>query len=212
MRLSSARLSAARLFSVGRTVTALVSGIAVGVIAVVAGQRSLAPTLGWTVASGVLLAWVWRRSWPLGPAGTKDLAEAEGSAVSMDGFLLVAAVASLAVVVNVLASEATGATPVLLAVVSAILSWALVNTVYAFKYARFYYVDEDGGIDFNQEQPPSYSDFAYMAFTIGASFAVSDNNISSTAVRKAVLVHALLSYAFGTLIIAVAINLVTNVG
>src|SRR4051794_40644599 len=98
MRLSSARLSAARLFSVGRTVSALVAGIAAGVIAVLARQASLAPTLGWTVASAVLLAWVWRRSWPLGPAGTKELAEAEGSTYSMDGFLLVAAVASLAVV------------------------------------------------------------------------------------------------------------------
>lgn len=202
----------ARLFSLRRTLIALIGGIVAVVVAFVVGQGSLAPTLGWTVASGVLLAWVWWLSWPLGPAKTKELAEAEGSAFSMDGFLLVAAVGSLVVVANVLTREATSAAAVLLAVVSVTLSWALVNTVYAFKYARLYYVDEDGGIDFNQKDPPSYSDFAYMAFTIGASFAVSDNNTRSTAVRKAVLGHALLSYAFGTIIIAVVINLVSNLG
>jgi uncharacterized membrane protein len=200
-----------RLFSARRTLTAVAIGIASGVVAAVFGA-SWAPTLGWTIGSGVLLGRVWWLSWPLGPADTKGLAEAEGSAISMDGYLLLAAVASLAVVGWVVATGATGAVEVLLAVVSVILSWALVNTVYAFKYARLYYVDEDGGIDFNQQAPPSYSDFAYMAFTIGASFAVSDNNVRSTAVRKAVLGHALLSYAFGTIIIAVAINLVTNLG
>ena len=44
----------------------------------------------------------------------------------------------------------------------------MVNTVFALKYARLYYVDEDGGIDFRQDQPPTYSDLAYMAFLIGA--------------------------------------------
>jgi uncharacterized membrane protein len=110
----------------------------------------------------------------------------------------------------VLLRRQAGPEAVLLGVLSVALSWALVNTVFAFKYARLYYVDGDGGIDFNQKEPPSYSDFAYMAFTIGASYAVSDSNTTSTAVRKAVLGHALLSYAFGTVIIAIAINLLTS--
>jgi uncharacterized membrane protein len=52
-----------------------------------------------------------------------------------------------------------------------ILSWALVNTVFALKYARRYYSGGDGGIEFGQEDPPAYSDFAYVAFTVGMSFA-----------------------------------------
>jgi len=106
----------------------------------------------------------------------------------------------------------TAVASVLLSVASVALSWALVNTVYAFKYARMYYLDEPdaGGIDFKQDQDPTYSDFAYMAFTVGMSFATAETEPTSTRIRRVVLGHALLSYAFGTGVLAVAINLVTN--
>ena len=113
------------------------------------------------------------------------------------------------------ASEnATAVASVLLSVLSVALSWALMNTVYAYKYARLYYLDEPdtGGIDFKQEDPPAYSDFAYLAFTVGMSFAVSETEPTSTRTRKVALGHALFSYVFGTGILAVAINLVTNLG
>jgi uncharacterized membrane protein len=50
------------------------------------------------------------------------------------------------------------------------------NTVYAFKYARLYYLDEPdiGGIEFKQDDAPTYNDFAYLAFSVGISFAVSE--------------------------------------
>jgi uncharacterized membrane protein len=89
-----------------------------------------------------------------------------------------------------------------------------VNTVYAFKYARLYYVDEPdrGGIDFKQHDAPAYSDFAYLAFTVGMSFAVPEAEPTCTHIRRVALGHALFSYAFGTGVLAVAINLVTNLG
>jgi uncharacterized membrane protein len=85
--------------------------------------------------------------------------------------------------------------------------------VYAFKYARMYFLDHhEGGLDFKQETRPTYSDFAYFAFTIGMSFAVSEVEPTSSDARRKALPHALLSYLFGTVLIAVAINLVTNLG
>ncbi|WP_113703416.1 DUF1345 domain-containing protein [Nonomuraea lactucae] len=60
--------------------------------------------------------------------------------------------------------------------------------------------------------PPAYSDFAYLAFTIGVTFGVTDNRVVSTHIRKVALAHALLSYFFNTGILAVAINLVTGLG
>jgi uncharacterized membrane protein len=103
-------------------------------------------------------------------------------------------------------------TLVILSVVAVALSWTLVNTVFALKYARLYYLDEDGGIDFKQSQPPAYSDFAYMAFTVGMTYGVTETEPNNTHIRKLVLGHALMSYAFGAGILAVAINLVTNLG
>lgn len=109
-------------------------------------------------------------------------------------------------------ADAAAVAAVLLSVLGVILAWALVNTVFALKYARMYYLGEPdrGGIDFNTGEDPCYADFAYMAFTVGMSFAVSETEPDDTATRKVALGHALLSYAFGTGVLAVAINLVTN--
>jgi uncharacterized membrane protein len=181
-----------------------------------ADAPELSVLAGWTVAAAGLLVWVWRMSWPQDHGGTKRLAEEEGSTRVTDMVVLVAAVASLAAVVVALARSGDGDTvgiaSVVLGVVAVILSWAVVNTVFALKYARLYYSGGDGGIDFHQDQPPAYSDFAYLAFTVGMSFAVSDTEPAGTEIRKTALVHALLSYLFGTVVIAVAVNLVTNLG
>ena len=156
----------------------------------------------------------WRISWPQGYAGTKRLAEEEGSSHVTDTAVLVAAVASLVAVLNGVVSasrhDAVAAAAVTLAVVDTILSWALVNTVFALKYARLYYAGGDGGIVFDPDERPAYSDFAYLAFTVGMSFAVSDTGLASTQIRKVGLGHALLSYVFGTVLLAVSVSLLTN--
>jgi uncharacterized membrane protein len=208
-----------RLLSAWRALISLSAGLVTGGIVGLVATPRLLPLVSWTVTVAVLLAWVWRKSWPQDPRGTKRLAEHEGTSRSTDVWLLAAAVASLAVVVVALVQSsgqrnATAVASVLLSVLSVALSWALVNTVYAFKYARLYYVDEPDqkGIDFKQEDPPTYSDFAYLAFTVGMSFAVSETEPTSTRIRKVALGHALFSYLFGTGVLAVAINLVTNLG
>jgi uncharacterized membrane protein len=216
---SSADLGSGRLLSARRALTSLSAGLATGAIVGVLATPRLLPLVSWTVTLAVLLTWVWRRSWPQDSEGTKRLAEQESTSRSTDVWLLAAAVASLAVVVVALVQSsnqrsATAVASVLLSVISVALSWALVNTVYAFTYARLYYLDEPdaGGIDFKQEDAPTYADFAYLAFTVGMSFAVSETEPTATRIRRVALGHALLSYAFGTGVLAVAINLVTNLG
>ena len=172
--------------------------------------------VGWVVGGGALLVWAWRISWPRGWQGTKQLAEEEGRTRATDTAVLGAAVVSLAAVVEGLvrsgAKDPVGVATVLLCVLVVVLSWALVNTVFALKYARAYYSGGDGGIDFHQEEPPAYSDFAYIAFAVGMSFGVPDTQLADRSIRKLALGHALLSYLFGTVVIAVAVNLVTQLG
>jgi uncharacterized membrane protein len=208
-----------RLLSPGRTLISLSAGLTAGIVVAVLATPRLMPLVSWTVTVVVVLTWVWWISWPQDSEGTKRLAEQEGTTRSTDAWLLAAAVASLAVVVVALVQSssqrsATAVASVILSVLSVVLSWALVNTVFAFKYARLYYLDEpdDGGIDFKNVAAPTYSDFAYMAFTIGMSFAVSETEPTTTRIRRVALGHALLSYPFGTGVMAVAINLVTNLG
>ncbi len=67
-----------------------------------------------------------------------------------------------------------------------------------------------GGVGFNEPDPPKYSDFAYLAFTVGMTFQVSDTNLESKAMRTTVLRQAWISYVFGAAIIAITINLVAG--
>ena len=215
----SADLDSGRLLSARRALISLSAGLVLGAVVGFLATFRLLPLVSWTVTVAVLLAWVWSMSWPQDSEGTKCLAEQEMRTRSTDVWLLAANVASLAVVVVALVQssgqqDATAVASVLLSVLSVALSWALVNSVYAFKYARLYYLDEPdaGGIDFKQHEAPTYSDFAYLAFTVGMSFAVSETEPTATRIRRVALGHALLSYAFGTGVLAVAINLVTNLG
>jgi len=97
-----------------------------------------------------------------------------------------------------------------LAVFSVFVSWAIVHTVFTLKYARLYYSGTPGGIDFNESGLPDYPDFAYLAFTIGMTFQVSDTNIKTKLIRRTALRHAWLSFPLGAVIIAACINLVSG--
>jgi uncharacterized membrane protein len=205
-----------RLLSWRRLLLSLAAGAVVGAGMASVGVPELSVLVGWIAAAAMLLSWVWRLCWPQDAAGTERLAEAEGRTRATDTAVLFAAVASLAAVVLALvrsgSRDAVAISAVVLGLVVVVLSWALVNTVFAFKYARIYYTGGDGGIDFKQRERPAYSDFAYLAFTVGMAFAAPETEPSSTETRRVALGQALLSYLFGTVVFAVAVNLVTNLG
>jgi uncharacterized membrane protein len=97
-----------------------------------------------------------------------------------------------------------------LAVGSVVLSWSVVHTVFTLRYAHLYFSPPLGGIDFNQNPHPRYLDFAYVAFTIGMTYQVSDTDLTTETIRAAALRHALLSFLFGTVILATTINVVAG--
>jgi uncharacterized membrane protein len=84
-----------------------------------------------------------------------------------------------------------------------------VHAVFTLRYAHLYY-SEGGGIDFNDDADPDYHDFAYLALTIGMTFQVSDTNLTTKAIRRTATRHALVSYLFGAIIIAMVINVVAG--
>lgn len=90
------------------------------------------------------------------------------------------------------------------------LSWLLTHTAYALRYAHLYYREDDegeGGLTFPGNAPPDDWDFAYFAFTLGMCFQVSDVCITSRTIRRYALIHAVLSFAYNTAIIALALNI-----
>jgi len=180
------------------------------------GSPTSAPLVGWDAAVLLYLGWIWLTIWRLDDTLTPDFAAREDpSRATTDVTIIVASVASLAAlgVVLVEASHDQGAArlwQVGLGVVSVVLSWVLVHTIFMLRYAELYYTEPEGGVEFDGVKQPSYADFAYLAFTMGMTFQVSDTGFKSTKFRTTALRHALLSYLFGTVIVATTINLVAG--
>lgn len=197
------------------SLSALVGLLAGGVTGVL-GAWYLAPLVAWDIAALVYVSWIWSLHWPMNSHQTAQWAAREDpTRTSSEAVLLTASVVSLLAVGLVLVKAdpkhgLTGIVQIALGVASVVLSWAVVHTLYALNYARLYYSHPVGGIDFQEENPPAYSDFAYLAFTIGMTFQVSDTELKTKEFRRIALHHALLSYMFGTVIVATTINLIAG--
>lgn len=168
---------------------------------------------GWAGAGLVFVAWTTLVIVPMDPEETSEHAVREEPTRGVANLIvLLAALASLAAVAVTLVGGVVGNGDVTMAAVLAavIVSWACVHTVFALHYARAYYTAPSGGIDFHQTEPPRYTDFTYLAITVGMSFAVSDTDLRSSTMRRVAQVHALLAYLFGTVVVALLINLVAG--
>jgi uncharacterized membrane protein len=175
----------------------------------------------WSVLHAILIAWsilafvycaittlaVWR----MNPEQTAAHAKSEDlGGMGAHIMLLVASGASLVGLITLLVrNETTMVAPALLTFIVVVASWATIQVTYTLRYARLYY-ERNSGISFGQDDDPQYSDFAYLAFTMGMAFQVSDTQFNNSMIRRSALGHAILTYVFGTVILASAINIVTS--
>ncbi|MFY1632046.1 DUF1345 domain-containing protein [Solwaraspora sp. WMMB335] len=189
-------------------------GVVVGVAVGVTGPPLLGPLAGWTVTAAAYLSWRWPVIWRCDAAATaRAVDQVDPGRLVADAVLLGAALASLLAVVVVLgaprvAHDSSSTALIALSIASVVLSWAVIHEVFTGRYARLYYGERAAGIDFHSPEQPRFSDFAYLAFTVGMTFQVSDPELTTSTMRRTVLSHALLSFLFGAVIIAVLINLI----
>jgi uncharacterized membrane protein len=197
-------------------VTMLCAGGLAAIPAGVFAGWAYAPAVGWSVSALVFCVFTFVNVRGRDATQTAAMAKRDDpSPTSTDLLILLANVASLVAVTYLLvhANSTHGVRQALLAslaVASVAVSWALVHTLYMLRYAVLYYSDSAGGINFNQNDPPRFADFAYLAFTIGMTYQVSDTNFENTRIRAVALRHALLSFVFGSMILATMVNLVAG--
>ena len=89
-------------------------------------------------------------------------------------------------------------------------TWLLIQSVFALRYARRYYREDRGGLVFPGNAKPTYLDFAYFSAVIGMTSQVADVGIASPALRRLVLTHGLISFAFNLMVLALVLNLVAG--
>jgi uncharacterized membrane protein len=202
-----------------RAVTVLIAGLIVAVILLPFVPWGLALAGGWNAAAVAFLLAAWPVIIRADSSRAPQLAAREDQTEGSARVLLVgASVASLlgAGYALHLAGQHGGAPRMLLigaAVLTVVLSWAVINTVYTLRYADQHFRSRPGGIAFGTgdgRQHPGYRDFAYVTFTIGMTYQVSDTTLRDPEIRRTVLAHAILSYVFGVVIVAGSVNLISG--
>lgn len=195
----------------------LIAGTAAGLVVGLQAAWPFALLVGLDIAALVFSAWTWLMMASMNSSTTAAHAtRQEPGGAQTDVLVLLASVANLIAVSYVLlaATSAKGSDQDLLAglgVVSVVLSWFAVHTLFSLRYARLYYTGQPDGIAVNQKtRKPRYLDFAYFAFTIGMTFGVPDTDLETPAIRTTALRQALLAQLFGAAILAATINLVSG--
>ena len=206
----------------------IAAAVAAGVVALVFSMGKLkpsgaAPLLAWDVGAVVYLAALaflfFTNTEPLMRARAKQ--EDENRAILMSLILLTIGASLGAIVLTLRNAQAAGKAGlpiwlVVLATVSLVLGWLLVQALFTLHYAHRYFADKDsdgeadGGVKFPGDPPTSYRDFLYMAVCIGATCQVSDFDITSGRFRNLVTVHALIAFGFNTMVLALGINMIAG--
>jgi uncharacterized membrane protein len=211
------RLIALPRFAVARTALALAAGIAAFGILLPQLELREAALLAWDTSGLVLLLIYWLTITRADAGTTRARAGADDPGRTLVYVLVVLTSAASLLAATVLATNARNLSPDLkralmlqcLATVS--LAWTMTHTAFTLRYAHLYYREDSegvGGVTVPGDEPPTYFDFAYFAFTIGMCFQVSDFSVTSPQIRRAVLLHALISFAYNSVILAFVLNLV----
>jgi uncharacterized membrane protein len=200
-----------------RVVGALAAGTIAALVVAWFAPWQITVLVAWDVAGLYVLTLVWVRIRRYDAATTRLHAmRDDDTRAGAELLLLLAGVASLVGVgfAFLKANEGGGHQEALLEAVgiaTIAVSWFVVHTTFALRYAHLYYSAPVGGIDFKSgHAQPDYRDFAYTAFTVGMTYQVSDTDVTHRAMRRTVLNHALLSFLFGAVILATTVNVIAS--
>lgn len=199
--------------------------VAIGIVGVVVFASmvplvgwELGALIGWDVAGVLFLYFSWRLIIGADATETERVATVADESRHVSALIIGgASIASLVAIIFNLVEAADNqgfdrASAVGGALVTVVVSWLVLHTLYTLHYADLHY-DEGAGVDFADRadgERPDYRDFAYLSFTIGMCYQVSDQALRTRMLRRTVLVHSLLSYVFGVIIIASGINVVAG--
>lgn len=197
-----------------RLLTTALGGVVVGLVIGYTLRPAYGVLAGMATFALAFVVWALIVLWPMNGAATRAHALREDAGpVAIEAVIATVAAGSVGVITSVaLLSRGSQRDLVAAVALAAVFcSWGMLHIMYAARYARAYYTHPPGGIDFNTEAEPCYRDFIYFSFNLGMTYQVSDNNVTTTELRSVIWRHCLLSYVFGTVILAATINLVAGI-
>ena len=115
-------------------------------------------------------------------------------------------------------TKSRGPIDIAITISTLLIAWFFGNTVYALHYAHLFYTADDGGKDRagikfpGNDKTPTFSDFVYFAFTIGAALSTSDTDITSPHIRKVATAHCIVAFIFNVGVFALTVNMLAGKG
>ncbi len=178
----------------------------------------------WDVSAAIYLSLAWITIIQADPVVNRRAVKLQDTSRTILFILvLLAAGVSIVAVAFVLGtakelSQVERYTYIALSALVVVCSWLLTHTVFALHYAHIFYGDKDdakekemlGGLKFPGTSQPDYLDFVYFSFVIGMTCQVSDVQITSRRLRRQAFRHGVLSFAFNTIILALSVNIISN--
>lgn len=138
--------------------------------------------------------------------------------------LVVVGVATVSLFLLINSKDSAGAAALTFALASVPLGWFTIHAMAALHYAHVYWMDDPetasesksrkkmpiGGLDFPETERPQGWDFLYFATVIGMTAQTADTGITTTQMRRIVLLHSIVAFFFNTVIVAAAVNLAVS--
>jgi len=203
-----------------RQFVAVVVGLSVAAMLPADWRMSTRLLAGWNVGIALYLVLIQSVIWRC------DVAQLRRRAKEQDegGFaiLLLSMAATLASLVAIVfelggtkqAGNAYAVVHVLLAMTTTVLSWLFMHTIFSLHYAHEYYGEgrdkKLGGLNFPGENEPDYLDFLYFSLVVGMTSQVSDVAITSRSIRRVAALHGALSFFFNLTVLALTVNMISN--
>jgi uncharacterized membrane protein len=106
-----------------------------------------------------------------------------------------------------------------LAAATIVISWLVTQVAFTLHYAHEYYApdqfsddtsDAKNALTFPGDNKPDYWDFFYFATSFGAASQTSDIVINTKSMRRLTTLHAIVSFFFNTMVLALTINLAAS--
>jgi uncharacterized membrane protein len=191
-------------------------GIALGLVLPAEWRVSTRILVGWDTSVAIYLVLA------IAAMANADVARIRRRAVQLDegrvAFLVLtaaAALASIGAIVAQLGDKEAAHEPVhlSLAVATLVLSWTFTHLIFAQHYAHEFYIEarhESGGLAFPGNEKPDYWDFLYFSIVIGMTSQVSDVAVTSKTIRRTVLAHGMVSFAFNAALLALTVNIAAS--
>jgi len=206
-----------------RAFAGAICGLAVFMLLPVSFHGPVREAMAWCAGGAVYLAMAFRvmRNCS-GKALRTRAARQDDSAVVILVVVLLGIFSSIAAIFGIIA-EAKGASTdgklffVGLAGATIVISWLVTQVVFTLHYAHEFYAPHSladkaapQALTFPQDTEPDYWDFFYFATSFGAASQTSDVMINSKSMRRLTTLHAIVSFFFNTMVLALTINLAAS--